>query len=100
MNVFVPPEVKAGKVPVLVFVHGGGWAKGSYEGDDAIVKESSKPATGNNALMSSDNTSSYKIFKDVLNHGIAFVSVDYRLNSEAAFPAQIYDVKAAVLKNH
>jgi hypothetical protein len=24
------------------------------------------------------------------------VSVDYRLNSEAAFPAQIYDVKAAV----
>ena len=46
--------------------------------------------------MDNDNTSSYKIFKDVLNHGIAFVSVDYRLNSEAAFPAQIYDVKAAV----
>lgn len=96
MNVFVPPKAKAEKVPVLVFVHGGGWAKGTYEGDDAPKKAADSSQSSTNALMVQDNNSSYKIFKDVLNHGIAFVSVDYRLNSEAAFPAQIYDVKAAV----
>ena len=96
MNVFVPPKANEEKVPVLVFVHGGGWARGSYEGDDAQQNTSNTAQAGNNGLMDTDNTSSYKIFKDVLNHGIAFVSVDYRLNSEAAFPAQIYDVKAAV----
>lgn len=99
MNVFLPPEAK-GKVPVLVFIHGGGWAMGSYEGDDALAQAES--AQGQAAMMGRDNTSSYKIFKDVLNHGIAFASVDYRLNSEAILPAQIYDVKAAVrfLKAH
>ena len=96
MNVFVPPKAKDAKVPVLVFVHGGGWARGTYEGDDAKQSAANMVQRGNNALMDKDNKSSYKIFKDVLNHGIAFVSVDYRLNSEAAFPAQIYDVKAAV----
>ena len=96
MNIFVPPQSKSEKVPVLVFVHGGGWAKGTYEGDDALQKTAALEQKGNNALMAQDNNSAYKIFKDVLNHGIAFVSVDYRLNSEAAFPAQIYDVKAAV----
>ena len=94
MNVFVPPKAK-GKVPVLVYVHGGGWARGSYEGDDAKNVPQAQ-ASGQAGLMASDNASTYKVFKDVLNHGIAFVSVDYRLNSEAAFPAQIYDVKAAV----
>ena len=96
MNVFIPPQAKKEKVPVLVFVHGGGWARGTYEGDDVKQQVKQSQQGGNGALMDKDNTSSYKIFKDVLNHGIAFVSVDYRLNSEAAFPAQIYDVKAAV----
>ena len=94
MNVFVPPKAE-GKVPVLVYVHGGGWAIGTYEGDDAKQAVTKKQG-GNASVMAGDNTSAYKVFKDVLNHGIAFVSVDYRLNSEAAFPAQIYDVKAAV----
>ncbi|SHK90483.1 Acetyl esterase/lipase [Selenomonas ruminantium] len=96
MNVFVPPKAEGQKVPVLVFVHGGGWAKGTYEGEDAQQKAADPAQGDNNSLMMNDNNSSYKIFKDVLNHGIAFVSVDYRLNNEATFPAQIYDVKAAV----
>ena len=96
MNVFVPQKAKE-KVPVLVFVHGGGWARGTYEGDDARQVPKAQVQTNAQAgLMARDNASAYKVFKDVLNHGIAFVSVDYRLNSEAAFPAQIYDVKAAV----
>ncbi|MCR5757284.1 MAG: alpha/beta hydrolase [Selenomonas sp.] len=96
MNIFIPPTAKKTAVPVLVYVHGGGWAKGSYEGDDAKKRLSETPTSSQGAMMDKDNTSSYKIFKDVLNHGIAFVSVDYRLNSEAALPAQIYDVKGAL----
>jgi len=96
MNIFIPPTAQKTAVPVLVYVHGGGWAKGSYEGDDAKKRLSETPTSSQGAMMDKDNTSSYKIFKDVLNHGIAFVSVDYRLNSEAALPAQIYDVKGAL----
>jgi len=96
MNIFIPPTAKGKKVPVLVYVHGGGWAKGTYEGDDAKDKKLQTPPASPQDMMSRDNTSSYKIFKDVLNHNIAFVSVDYRLNTEAALPAQIYDVKGAL----
>ena len=46
--------------------------------------------------MANDNRSSLEVFKEVVRHGIALVSVDYRLNSEAAYPDQIYDVKGAV----
>lgn len=47
-------------------------------------------------LMANDNRSSLEVFKQVVRHGITLVSIDYRLNSEAAYPAQIYDVKGAV----
>ncbi|MBE6063680.1 MAG: alpha/beta hydrolase [Clostridium butyricum] len=93
MNVF-KPEGSNDKTPVLVFVHGGGWAMGDYQGDDALGKE--KDTQNKSGQMASDNASSYMIFKSILNKGIAFVSIDYRLNSEAAFPAQIYDVKGAI----
>ncbi len=102
MNLFKPNGDKKKVTPLLVFIHGGGWAMGDYEGDDKLVKtvaadnrkvaEKSKPTS----QMAGDNVSSYKIFKRVLNNGIAFAAIDYRLNSEAAFPAQIYDVKAAI----
>jgi acetyl esterase/lipase len=38
----------------------------------------------------------------IVNHGFAVASVDYRLSPVAAFPAQAYDIKAAVrfLRNH
>jgi len=42
--------------------------------------------------MANDNRSSLEVFKQVVRHGITLVSIDYRLNSEAAYPAQIYDV--------
>ncbi|MGC6175873.1 alpha/beta hydrolase fold domain-containing protein [Lacrimispora sp. 38-1] len=103
MNVFVPPTDTSKKAPVLVYVHGGGWAKGDYQGDDVVSTEDATAKMPDNSgkdqptdQMSSDNASSYKIFKSILNNGIAFVSVDYRLNSEAAFPAQIYDIKGAI----
>ncbi|WP_077612511.1 alpha/beta hydrolase [Clostridium sp. Marseille-P2415] len=101
MNIFKPQD-KTEATPVLVYIHGGGWAMGDYQGDDApkdlnasndSLKNQTDRPTGQ---MAGDNASSYKIFKSILNNGIAFVSIDYRLNSEAVFPAQIYDVKGAI----
>jgi acetyl esterase/lipase len=98
MNIF-KPQGKTEATPVLVYIHGGGWAMGDYQGDDAPKNPnatSQKPIDQHTGQMSGDNASSYKVFKSILNNGIAFVSIDYRLNSEAAFPAQIYDVKGAI----
>lgn len=99
MNLFKPNGDKKKVTPLLVFIHGGGWAMGDYAGDDKQGKIADIKASKTNqptSQMAGDNVSSYKIFKRVLNNGIAFASIDYRLNSEAAFPAQIYDVKAAI----
>jgi len=56
-------------VPVVVWVHGGAWRSGS---------KNSVPV------------------KDLLAHGFAIASVDYRLSPVAKFPAQIHDIKAAI----
>lgn len=55
--------------PVLIFAHGGGWARGTR---DRV------PHIG------------------LVHAGYAIASIDYRLSGEAKFPAQIYDLKAAV----
>jgi acetyl esterase/lipase len=57
------------KPPLLVYVHGGAWRAGSRE-DVPIM--------------------------DLLDHGFAIASVDYRLSTQARFPAQIHDIKAAI----
>ena len=60
---------KAANPPLVVYVHGGAWRRGS-KSDMPIVK--------------------------LLNHGFAIASVDYRLSTQAVFPAQIHDIKAAI----
>lgn len=62
-----------GPFPVIVVVHGGGFAFGAQ--NMAIVQP---------------------IFAAAVEHGYAVVSVDYRKSGEAAFPAAVADVKAAV----
>ncbi len=92
MNVFIPPHEKGTKVPALIYVHGGGWAVGDYQGNDEIKKDAPKGG----GQMRTDYNKTYDVFKGVLDDGIAFVSVDYQLNHEAQLPAQIYDVKGAI----
>jgi acetyl esterase/lipase len=58
--------------PVVLYVHGGGFAVGSR----------SDGAEGRLAALAA--------------HGVAVLSVDYRLAPAAHFPAQLHDVKAAV----
>jgi acetyl esterase/lipase len=57
--------------PTVLYVHGGGWIGG-------------------------DHTDWFPFFHELLAHGLVIVSIDYRLSSEMAFPAQIHDVKGAV----
>jgi acetyl esterase/lipase len=61
-----------GEVPVCVYLHGGGWARGSRtdRAEDRLVP--------------------------VARSGIAVASVDYRLTDTATFPAQLEDARAAV----
>lgn len=57
-------------VPVVMWVHGGGWRNGG--------KGNAGPA------------------RILIGHGYAVVDVEYRLSGEAIFPAQIEDCKAAI----
>jgi len=66
------PDKFDGPYPVIVSIHGGGYCTGDKLGSDALVAW------------------------EGLKRGYAVVSVNYRLSSEATFPAQINDVKAAI----
>ncbi len=64
------PSGAAEPVPVVIWVHGGGWRKGSKEGISRT--------------------------HELMKRGYAVASVGYRLSGEATFPAAIEDSKAAV----
>jgi acetyl esterase/lipase len=66
LDLYMP---RAANPPLLVWVHGGGWSRGSKEGVDAIA---------------------------LVREGYAIASIDYRLSPVAKFPAQVHDIKAAV----
>ncbi len=65
------PKKGPGPAPVVVWIHGGGW----YAGGKAEAR------FGAAALVV---------------RGIAVASIDYRLSTQAKFPAQIHDCKGAV----
>ena len=65
------PAGASGPVPVVLWIHGGGWQSGDHDSLPVFVQP-------------------------LLSSGIAVATVDYRLSSEAIFPAQIEDVKGAV----
>ena len=69
VDLYLPTVNDNGKSPLVVWVHGGAWRAGSK--DSVPVKH-------------------------WLNSGFAIASVDYRLSGEAKFPAQVYDIKAAI----
>jgi len=69
LDLYVPLKEVTGKLPLVVWVHGGGWSAGSRRNPPALP---------------------------LLKHGFAVASVEYRLSQEAKFPAQIEDCKAAL----
>lgn len=66
---FAPPVRGGGVNPLVIWVHGGGWAGGSRENPT---------------------------YREMAGHGFATASISYRFSDEAPFPAQIHDVKAAI----
>jgi acetyl esterase/lipase len=63
------PDSPPGSLPVIVWIHGGGWAQGNKSDTPAL------PFTAK---------------------GFAVASIEYRLSQHARFPAQIEDCKTAV----
>lgn len=67
LDLFLPEDVD--RPDLIVYVHGGAWRRGTRKGVP---------------------------IKELLNHGFAIASVDYRLSTVAPFPANVHDIKAAI----
>jgi acetyl esterase/lipase len=63
------PENVSGPLPVIIWLHAGGWSRGRKEQCPAVT---------------------------LVQDGYAVASIDYRLTDVAPFPAQIEDCKAAI----
>ncbi|MDB4384454.1 alpha/beta hydrolase [Opitutaceae bacterium] len=72
LDVILPQERSADSLPVVVYIHGGGWRNGSK--DRASRRLHPLVATGN----------------------YVGISIAYRLSNEAQWPSQIHDCKAAI----
>jgi len=70
LDLFLPQEATE-PLPLIIWIHGGGWAAGS--------KENCLPLRAG-----------------YTGRGYAVASIGYRLSSDAVFPAQIEDCKAAI----
>jgi acetyl esterase/lipase len=70
LDLFVPENVD-GPLPLIIWIHGGGWQNGSKE----------------NCLP---------LRQGYTQQGYAVASINYRLTSHAVFPAQVEDCKAAI----
>lgn len=67
LDLYLPQDVK--NPPLLVWIHGGAWRAGSKANMPLI---------------------------ELVQNGFAVASVEYRLSPVAKFPAQMYDIKAAI----
>jgi acetyl esterase/lipase len=72
LNLYVPKDIRR-PVPLIIYIHGGGWS-----GGDA------------SELQANSGWQTY------LNDGFAIASINYTLSGSAKYPQQLYDVKAAI----
>lgn len=70
LDLYLPKE-KKGKIPLIIFAHGGGWLLGSRKQIEVGVLQQ-------------------------LERGFAVASVSYSLSTRAKFPQQVYECKAAI----
>jgi len=71
MHIVRPRKPASDKLPVFVWIHGGGWRSGNHE-------------QGIGRLF------------QMAREGFIGASIEYRLSGEASFPAQIHDCKCAI----
>jgi acetyl esterase/lipase len=69
LDLYLPEAAGEKPLPLIVWIHGGGWSGGSKEGC---------PAVG------------------YVRQGYAAASIEYRFSQKAVFPAQIQDCQAAI----
>jgi acetyl esterase/lipase len=74
LDIYLPPNAK-GKVPLIIFVHGGGWLGNDKYADIGYMK---------------------KTVAEIVSNGFALASIDYRFATQAIFPAQMQDCNRAV----
>ncbi len=74
LDIYLPPDAN-GKIPLVVFVHGGGWLSNDKYADMGYMK---------------------KTVAEIISNGFALASIDYRFSTQAVFPAQIQDCNRAV----
>ena len=69
LDLYRPAEGTPGPLPLIIWIHGGGWQAGSKDNPPALP---------------------------FLQRGFAVAGINYRLSRQAVYPAQIEDCKAAV----
>jgi acetyl esterase/lipase len=74
LDIYLPPEAK-GKIPLVVFIHGGGWLVNDKYADIGYMK---------------------KTVAEIISTGFALASIDYRFATQAIFPAQMEDCNRAI----
>ncbi len=74
LDIYLPAEAK-GEIPLLIFIHGGGWLSNDKYADMGYMK---------------------KTVAEIISHGYALASIDYRFSTQAVFPAQARDCNRAI----
>jgi len=78
LDIYLPLNAK-GKIPLVIFIHGGGWLNNDKYADIGYMK---------------------KTMAEIVSSGYALASIDYRFSTEAVFPAQMQDCNRAVSYLH
>ncbi len=74
LDIYLPSQAK-GKLPMVIWVHGGGWMTNDKFADMGYMKQT---------------------VKGFLDKGYALASIDYRFSTTAPFPAQLQDCNQAI----
>lgn len=74
LDIYLPANAK-GKLPLVIFIHGGAWLSNDKYADMGYMK---------------------KTVAEIVSSGFALASIDYRFSTEAVFPAQIQDCNSAI----
>lgn len=74
LDIYLPPNSK-GKLPLVIWIHGGGWLSNDKYADIGYMK---------------------KTVAEIVSSGFALASIDYRFSTQAVFPAQIQDCNRAI----
>jgi acetyl esterase/lipase len=74
LDIYLPAN-SSGKLPLVIFIHGGGWLSNDKYADMGYMR---------------------KTVAEIINSGFALASIDYRFSTQAVFPAQMLDCNRAV----